>query len=112
MDLHVGVDRGGAPDGEGRVSVLGLESVQQSHFGSRFVFQHFNLQIDIEIGALMKRTVIPHLKPILNTSNLKIAMQTAMKFYKFSESSTVEANCNTETQIEMGDRTAEHFPGS
>ena len=30
----------------------------------------------------------------------------------FSECSTVAANCNTETQIEMRDRTVEHFPGA
>ena len=35
-----------------------LESVQQSHFGSRFVFWHFNLQIEMQIGAQMRRTVI------------------------------------------------------
>ena len=29
----------------------------------------------------------------------------------FSECSTVAANCNTATQIEMRDRTAELFPG-
>ena len=28
----------------------------------------------------------------------------------FSECSTVAANCNTETQIEMRDGTVEHFP--
>ena len=28
----------------------------------------------------------------------------------FSEFSTVAANCNTETQIEMRDGTVEHFP--
>ena len=27
-----------------------LESVQQSHFGSRFAFQHFNLQIEMKLG--------------------------------------------------------------
>ena len=31
-------------------------------------------------------------------------------FY-FSECSTVAANCNTEIEIEMRDRTVEHFPG-
>ena len=58
-------------DGEepGHGEAVRLESVQQSHFGSRFGFWHFNLQI----GAQMRRTVIiPHLKTILNTSKLKI----------------------------------------
>ena len=36
-------------------------SVQQSHFGSQFAFWHFNLQIELKIGAQM-RTVIPHFK--------------------------------------------------
>ena len=48
-----------------------LKSVQEYHFGSQFAFQHFNFQIEMQIGAQM-RTVIPHLKPILDTSKLKI----------------------------------------
>ena len=40
-----------------------LESVQQS--GSQFAFWHFDLQIEMQIGAQMRRTGIPHLKPIL-----------------------------------------------
>ena len=56
-----------------------LESVQQSHFGSRIAFWHFNLQIEMQIGAQMSRTVIPYLKPILNTSILKSKMQIEMK---------------------------------
>ena len=75
------------------------ESVQQFHFASRFAFRHFNLQI----GAQM-RTVIPHLKPILNTSRLRLG--------HFSESSAVALNCHTETQIQMRDVTVLHFPGS
>ena len=84
-----------------------LVNVQQSHFGSRFVFWHFNLQI----GALMRRTVNPHLKPILKTSKLNIEMQIEMNWYIFFECSTVAANYNTEMQIEMIDGTVEHFPG-
>ena len=58
-----------------------LKSVQQSHLGSQFVFWQFNLQIELEIGVQMRRTVIPHLKPILNTSKLKIEIET--KWYIF-----------------------------
>ena len=46
-------------------------------------FRHFNLQIEMKIGAQTRRTVIPHLKPILNTSKLKIEMQIEMKWYIF-----------------------------
>ena len=35
----------------------------------------------MQIGAHMRRTAIPYLKPILNTSKLKIEMQTEMKWY-------------------------------
>ena len=31
----------------------------------------------------MRRTVLPHLKPILNTSKLKIEMRIEMKWYIF-----------------------------
>ena len=55
-----------------------LESVQQSHFGCKFAFWHFNLQIEMLIGAQMS-TVIPHFQPILNTSKLKIEI----KWYSF-----------------------------
>ena len=55
----------------------------------------------------MRRTVIPHLKPILNISKLKIEMQIEMKQYIFLR---VAANCNTEMKIEMRDGTVEHFP--
>ena len=44
------------------------ESVKQSPFRSQFAFWHFKLQIEMKIGAQMRRTVIPYLKPILNTS--------------------------------------------
>ena len=57
----------------GRTVDVVLESVQQSHFGSQFSFRHFILQIEIKIGAQMRRTVIPYLKPILNTTKLKNA---------------------------------------
>ena len=60
-----------------------LESVQQSHFRSQFTFRHFNLQIEMEIGDQMRRTVIPHLKLILHTSKLKIEMQIETKLYIF-----------------------------
>ena len=54
----------------------------------------------------MRRTVIPHLKPILNTLKLNIEMQIEMKMYiLFSVQ-----QCNTELQIEMRDGTGEHFP--
>ena len=45
-----------------------LKSVQKSRFRSRFAFCRLNLQIEMLIGAHMRRTFIPHLKPILNTS--------------------------------------------
>ena len=34
-------------------------------------FCHFNLPIEMQIGALMRRTDIPHLRPILNTLKLQ-----------------------------------------
>ena len=37
----------------------------------------------MQIGAQMRRTVVPHLKPILNASKLKIEMQIEMKWYIF-----------------------------
>ena len=73
----------------------GLESVQQSHVGSQCVFQHFNLQIEMQIWTQMRRTVIPHLKPILNTSKLKIELQIEMKWYTFPSVPTIAATCNT-----------------
>ena len=80
-----------------------LESVQQSHFGSRFVFWHFNLQIEMQIGAQMRRTVILHSKPILSTSKLKIEMEIQMKWYIFLSVPIVAVNFNTAMQIEMKD---------
>ena len=50
------------------VHVAVLESVQQSHFGSRFVLWYFNLQIEMQIGAQMG-TVIDHLKPFRTPQN-------------------------------------------
>ena len=44
---------------------------------------HFDLQIERQIGARIRRNVIPYLKPILNTSKLKIEMQIEMKWYIF-----------------------------
>ena len=35
----------------------------------------------MQIGAQMRKTDIPHLKPILNTSKLKIEIQIEMKHY-------------------------------
>ena len=58
-----------------------LDRVQQSHFRSQFGFQHFDLQIEIQIGIQMRRIVISHLKPILNTSKFKIEMQIEIKWY-------------------------------
>ena len=46
-------------------------------------FWHFNWRIEMQIEAQMRRTVIPHLKPILNTSELKVEMQFEMKWYIF-----------------------------
>ena len=37
----------------------------------------------MQIGAQMGRTVIPHLKHMLNNSKLKIEMQIEMKRYSF-----------------------------
>ena len=37
----------------------------------------------MQIGSQMRRTAIPHLKPILNTSKLKIEIQFEMKWYSF-----------------------------
>ena len=54
-----------------------LESVQQLHFGCQFAFRHFKLHI----GAQMRRTVIHHLKPILNTLELKIEVQIGIEWY-------------------------------
>ena len=62
------------------VVVEELESVQQSHFGSEFAYVR---QLNWQIGALMRRAVIPHLKRILITSKLKIEMQIDMKWYIF-----------------------------
>ena len=59
----------------------------------------------------MRMTVIPHLKPILNTSKLKNEMQNWDEMLHFSECSTIAENWNTATQIEMGEGTVEHFPG-
>ena len=63
----------------------------------------------MQIGAQMRRTVLLHLKPILDTSKLNIKMQIEMKLY-ISEYSRVVANCNSETQFEMGDGTVHHLP--
>ena len=45
-----------------------LGSIQQSRAGYRYAFCHCNSQNEMQIGAQMRMTVIPHLKPILNTS--------------------------------------------
>ena len=60
-----GVDEGDGPGSGGGCPVElcpdgVLESVQQSHFGSPLAFQHLNLKIEMQIGAQMGRTVIPH----------------------------------------------------
>ena len=44
---------------------------------------HLNLKIEMQIGPQVRWTVIPNLKPILNTSKLKIEMQIEMKLYFF-----------------------------
>ena len=49
-----------------------LESVQQLHFGFQLAFRHFNFQIEMHIEAQVRRTFIPHLKPVLNTTKLKM----------------------------------------
>ena len=66
---------------DGADIMIRLESVQQSHFGSQFAFWNFHLQIEMQIGAYVRRTVIPHLKLILNTSKWEIE--------PFSECSTI-----------------------
>ena len=48
-------------------------------FWISIAFWHFKLHIEIQFGDQM-RTVIPHLKPILNNSKLKIEIQIEMKF--------------------------------
>ena len=68
----------GRPPGE--VADVYLQRVQQSHFGCRLAFRHFDLQIEEQIGAQMRRTIIPHLKPILITSKLKIEIQINIKW--------------------------------
>ena len=45
-----------------------LGSIQQSRAGYRYAFWHCNSQNEMQIGAQMRMTVIPHSKPILNTS--------------------------------------------
>ena len=62
---------GGALDILPNIERKEQESVQQSHFRSQFVLWHFNLPIEMQIGALMRRTDIPHLRPILNTLKLQ-----------------------------------------
>ena len=39
------------------------------------------MQIEMQIAAQIRRTVIPRLKPIMNTTKLKIEMQIEMKWY-------------------------------
>ena len=51
----------------------------------------------------MRRTVIPNLKLILNTSELTIEMEIEVKWYIFLSDQQLR-------QIEMRDRTVEHFP--
>ena len=76
LDVPFGVARAErAPDQR----VPRLESVQQSHFRPRVVFWHLSLQIEMQIGAQMRRTVIPHLKTILITSKLKVEIKIKMK---------------------------------
>ena len=61
----------------------------------------------MKIVAQLGRTFIPYLKPILNSSKLKIEMKDAM--VNVFKCSTVAENI--ETQIEMRGWTVEHFPG-
>ena len=61
----------------------------------------------MQIGAQKRRTVIPHLKPILNTSILKIEMQIEMKLYIFL---SVQRLRQIATQMERRGGTVEHFP--
>ena len=77
----VGVEEEVAVEG-GAVALVRLESVQQSQIGSQFLFQHLcKLQIEMQIGAQKRRTVIPH----LNISKLKIKIQIEMKWYRVSK---------------------------
>ena len=70
-----------------------LDSVQQSRFGCRFAFKHFNFQIETQIKAPIRRT---YLKPILNTSKLKIEVLIVMKWNIFLSVPTVASKYNTE----------------
>ena len=45
--------------------------------GSRFAYQQSNLQNEMQIGAQMRRTTIPHLNPIFE----HLKMQIKMKWY-------------------------------
>ena len=83
-------------------------SVQQSRSGSRHAFPHSNSQNEMQIGAQMRRTVVPHLKPILNASKLKIEIQIEMKWYIFLSIHQLWHIFKTETKIEMRDWTVEH----
>ena len=86
-DGHVLLAETGPPDAApqqrrvaGALHEALLESVQQSHFGSQFAFRHSACNFQIEPQM---RTVIPHLKPILNAPKLKIEMQIAIKWQIF-----------------------------
>ena len=67
-----------------------------------------DLKIEMQIRAQKGRTVISHLKPILNSSILEIEIQIEMKWKTFL---SVQTNCNTAMQTEMREGTVEHFPG-
>ena len=55
------------------------------------------MQIEMQLWAQMRRTVIPLLKTILNTLKLKIKMQIEMKLYIFFivQQLLQIAHCNT-----------------
>ena len=64
-------------------SVPFQKELLQPHFGPQFAFRHFDLQIETQIWAQRRRRVIPHLKPIVNTSKLMIEIQIERKWYIF-----------------------------
>ena len=76
-----------------------LESVQQSHYRSRFAFRHFNFRIEMQIGAQMRRTVILHWKPVLNSSKLKIKIQNEMKLYIFLSVQQLQKNTKVKRRL-------------
>ena len=61
------------------------------------------MNVHSTLGLIAEDWAFPHLKPILNSSKLRIETQIEMKLYIFLECSTVKVNYNTEKQIEKRD---------